>query len=568
MAQVTPPLHTIRVMTPGDHAEIVVLKQLAADLPDTLHLFHSVDWAQADPRGDSHGEVDVVVVNQGGDVALLEIKAGDVQFTPQGMFKQYGADTHNVTSQVNWQFKGIQHRLREARLDIRLLHFLVLPDVNVGTQAATIGFPPERLLDASDCKALDQVILSRLGSGLPNPVRERVCSFFQDRLQCKVDVAALSGRLQSWTHHLSGGLADWVPRIQAPGRVIRVKGTAGSGKTQLALKLLHQATAAGRQAAYVCFNRPLADHMRELAPKGCEVQTFHQLCWQATHPAKATGAAEVGQTQASDSFTPAELARSIQAYQAKLAVQGPDLDVLIIDELQDFDSEWLLTLVDRVKVLQGDGEAAEASPVDGLFLLDDPDQCLYADRAEVDIADAVVVSCRENYRSPRRVVDAINTLQLASAAIEARSPFAGEIRDIRHWRAGSADSLKARTADAVQSCLDAGFEMDQICVLTWRGRERSLLSGDDRLGSWSVSRYTGQFDANRRPVFTDGVLRVETLRRFKGQSAPAVVLTEIDFEAWDDQQRRMLFVGMTRASMHLEMVMTARAEALLMQRVV
>lgn len=270
MAKVTPPLHTIKVMSSGQHVEVEVLRQLAADLPDTFDLFHSVDWAQASPTGDSHGEIDVVVVNQSGDVALLEIKAGEWQFTPEGLFKRYGNDTHNVSIQIKWQFGGIQHRLRSAGLDIRLMHFLVLPDITVGTEAATIGFPRDRLLDASDCQALAKAILSRLGSGQPQAIRERVCAFLLDRLQCKVDVAALAGHLQSWTQHLSGGLAAWVPRIHAPSRIIRVQSTAGSGKTQ----------------------------------------------------------------EASSVFTQAELTQSIAVYSDTLTQQGPDLDVLIVDEMQ------------------------------------------------------------------------------------------------------------------------------------------------------------------------------------------------------------------------------------------
>lgn len=160
----------------------------------------------------------------------------------------------------------------------------------------------------TDCQALGQVILSRLGSGQPSPVRDKVSAFLLDRLKCQLDVAALAGHRQAWTRHLSGGLAAWLLRIHAPSRVIRVQGTAGSGKTQLALSLLRQAVTAGRQAAYICFNRPLADHMREIAPTTCEVQTFHQLCWTATHP---TG----GQTStSSDGFTSAELAPSIEGY--------------------------------------------------------------------------------------------------------------------------------------------------------------------------------------------------------------------------------------------------------------
>ena len=561
MAKVTPPLHTIKVMTPGQHVEIEVLSQLAVDLPDTFQLFHSVDWAQASPTGDSHGEIDVIVVNQSGDVALLEIKAGEVQFTPQGMVKQYGQDTHNVTSQVRWQFNGIQHRLREARLDVRLQHFLVLPDVNVGTEAATIGFPRDRLLDHADCQALGQVILSRLGSGQPAPVRDKVCAFLLDRLKCQVDVAALAGHLQGWTRHLSGGLAEWVPRIHAPSRIIRVQGTAGSGKTQLALSLLRQAVTAGRQAAYICFNRPLADHMREIAPKSCEVQTFHQLCWHATRPDTTES------NRASAGFTPAELARSIESYKAILAQQGPDLDVLIVDELQDFQGEWLVTLVERLRITGSEDEAAATSdPLSGLYLLDDPDQNLYADREEVEFAEAVLVECRDNHRSPRRIVETLNQLQLTSRPVNARSPFVGDIPVIRRWRAGSVDALKARTVEAVQNCLDAGFGLDQICVLTWRGLERSQLMNESRLGPWSLTHYTGQFDAHGLPIFSEGDLRIETLRRFKGQAAAAVVLTEIDFEAFTDLERRMLFVGMTRASMYLSLVMSDRAEDLLMKR--
>jgi hypothetical protein len=198
-------------------------------------------------------------------------------------------------------------------------------------------------------------------------------------------------------------------------------------------------------------------------------------------------------------------------------------------------------------------------------LLDDPDQCLYPDRQELDIADAVVVTCHDNHRSPQRVVDTVNQLRLTTQPINPRSPFVGTVPGFTRWKSGSAPALKARTVDAVQSCLNAGYALDQVCVLTWRGLERSLLLSENTLGPWSLARYTGRFDADQHPIFTEGGLRVETLRRFKGQSSTAVVLTEIDFERWTDLERRLLFVGMTRASMHLELVLSDRAEALLMR---
>ena len=54
--------------------------------------------------------------------------------------------------------------------------------------------------------------------------------------------------------------------------------------------------------------------------------------------------------------------------------------------------------------------------------------------------------------------------------------------------------------------------------------------------------------------------------RFKGQSAPAVVFSEIDFERFDESAMRRLFVGATRASMKLVLVMSERAARQLLER--
>lgn len=562
MARVTPPIHTIKAMSPGQYTEIGVLRRLANELPDTFELFHSVDWTQVQPTGDRHGEIDVIVLNQSGDLALLEIKAGELKFSEQGLFKDYGGNLRNVGTQVQWQFRGIQHRLRAAGLNVRLMHFLVLPDATVSTEAASIGFPRERLLDSSDCQDLGGVILGRLGSGQPSELRDRVQAFLMDRLECKVDVANLAGNLQSWTRFLSEGLTQWVPRIQAPSRIVRVQGTAGSGKTQLALSLLRQAVAQGLRAAYICFNRPLADHMREIAPPHCEVQTFHQLCWQHTS-ANATSAQ--GETKV-PVVSSADLAHAVNQYRNHLEKVGADLDLLIIDELQDFTADWLQILVGRVRSLESpEDSGTQCQGPEGLYLLDDPDQGLYPDRAELDISEAVVVTCRDNHRSPSRVVDVINHLQLVQPPITARSPLEGALPEFRTWKSASTDAMKARTTDAIQSCLDKGFGIEQIAVLTWRGLDRSQFLKADQLGKWRVARFTGQYDNQQRPLYTEGNLHLETLRRFKGQSAPAIVLTEIDEETWTDLHRRMLFVGMTRATLHLEIVLSDRVEQQLMQ---
>jgi hypothetical protein len=99
-----------------------------------------------------------------------------------------------------------------------------------------------------------------------------------------------------------------------------------------------------------------------------------------------------------------------------------------------------------------------------------------------------------------------------------------------------------------------------------RGRERSQLQSLDTLGSWSVRRFTGAFDEAGTPQWTTGQLLVESVRRFKGQAAAAVVLTECDFSELDEINRKLLFVGLTRARLHLEWVISAQVDGVLVQQ--
>ncbi len=533
MASVTPSLHALRPATAGEQLEFDVLTRLACELPEAYALFHGVDWADAAPQGDRHGELDIVVVNAAGEVAILELKAGEVEGREGGLYKRYGSAEKNVTRQVSRQFGSILARLRHASLDVRLQHFLVLPHQRVG-DAETVAWPRERILDRDDCEDLAGAVQLKLGRGMAMPEQhERVCAFFANRLRTLTDVGAVDRRLQTVTQRIAGGLAEWVPRIHAPSGVIRVTATAGSGKTQLALRLLRDASAQGRRAVYVCFNRPLADDVRSLAPRGTMVTTFHQWCWSAAGRPAGTidfEALALAFCQADD--------------------QAAAFDLLVIDEVQDLRIDWVEALLRR---LAADGR---------VVLMDDPTQCLYDDREELEIPDAVVITSTENFRSPRRVVEVINALALTQATVEARNPFEGDVPEFHTWTA--ARGPERATVAAVQSCLDRGFGLDEIVVVTWRGRESSVLPVE-RLGDWTLSRFTGAYDARGEPLWSEGELRVETLRRVKGQSAAAIVLTEIDFETLDTAQRRMLFVGMTRARMHLVLVTSERAEAALAQ---
>lgn len=49
---------------------------LVLSLPDAYSLFHNVEWAVSRESADLHGEIDIIVMNQSGDLLLVEVKSG------------------------------------------------------------------------------------------------------------------------------------------------------------------------------------------------------------------------------------------------------------------------------------------------------------------------------------------------------------------------------------------------------------------------------------------------------------------------------------------------------------
>lgn len=524
----------------GEYAELELLQTLERGLSDAYMLFHSVDWSRGVGGNEQHGEIDIVIVNQAGDVLLVEVKSGDVDFTPEGIFKTYGTQAKNITRQIGLQYSALKSRLDDSGLLVHLRHLLVLPHLKVQTETAQ--WPRERIVDSEDIGNIVTRISHSMGSGIPNAlIYPRVVAFFENKFQVVPDVSALAGRIQQSATRMSAGLATWVPRISSTSGLLRVIGTAGSGKTQLALRLLRDADAMGHKATYICFNRALADHISQLAPVRMLAETFHEYAQRVVRRSGET--VDFKQDGAFDHLA----TRCIEL----LDQTEPDLDLIILDEMQDMQPEWVLAMLSRLK---SHGKAV---------LLEDPEQQLYKDRVTFDLPDAVTVTSHENFRTPQSLVKLINLLRLTTEEVQAMSPFEGEMPDPIVY--ASPEKISPCTVKAVERCLQRGFALGDIAVVSMRGRERSVLQGWDKLGPWSLSRFTGQFDGGSAPIWKEGQLLIESIRRFKGQAAVAVVLTECDIVELDSLNRRLLFVGLTRARVHLELVISSDTARVLEQ---
>jgi len=522
--------------------EIATLAAFEATLPDDYTVYHAVHWTTVEQGHSIYGEVSFAIVNRAGAVLLVEQMSGLLDETPEGLVKRYPGRRLSVPVRIGRTLQVLGRKLAERiRPDSAELEYLLYcPDYTV-REPASAGLAAERIVDATRREGLAACIEAILGPGSDHPVAESVHRFLRDIIQLEPDVSALVGQARSLVNRVSGGLAHWARQLDMQPFRLRVTGTAGSGKTQLALAELRAAIEAGRRVLYVCYNRPLADHIRAIAPPGGQVCTFHMLCDQCL---RAHGT--IPDFTVEDAFE--RLVRDAAAIEP-----GPDFlfDTVIVDEGQDFPEAW------RDQVFR------HARPDARMIWLEDPLQNLYG-REPVALPGWVGLRAEGNYRSPRAIVRMLAELLPEGARPEARSPFErGEVDFVVY---GSEEALEARVREAVRLCFAAGYRREDTALITFRGREHSRLLGRESLGRVSLRGFTGRYDLFGSPEYSPGELLVESVYRFKGQSAPAVILAEVDFDVLDDRTLRKLFVGATRAMMKLVVVLTPRARAVLEAR--
>ena len=536
MATLHPSFPAAGLLGPGFYRERDMLELLELGLPVGYDLFHNVDWSSTLEGRQQIGEIDIALVSPIGHLLLIEVKSGPLEEGEAGLSKRYAKrdEALDVGRQLRRQHGAILSRLTDEGLrQVRVGTLLVLPDHRVAS--TSLAHPSERIVDADGCPALCQRVLDLMPHDpLPEDTRQRLVDFLANRFKVLPDVSSHVGQIMRTSTALSSGLATWIPAIEHESGLFVIEATAGSGKTQLALALMRQAHAAKQRCAYVCFNRALADHMLLIAPYTAQIMTFHEAC---VEQARRGGLEpDFSQPGIYD-----QLAEQLAAATPRMT---PRWDLLIIDEAQDFEPEWVQAMTDLLK----DGGQA--------YLLGDQQQRIYR-REGFELGQAVRIHCMDNFRSPRKVVEAINLLGLSERPVVPRSAFAGQLPGFRDYPATPGQAL-AQVEACVRELKVAGFKPEQIAVLTY-GRSGSEILGRETIAGLRTRRFTGRYDSAGNPQWTGGELLVETLYRFKGQSAPAVILCEIDFEQASDVERRKLFVGMTRAQVRLECVLSERA---------
>ena len=526
----------------GETAELRTLEALRSGLPSAYTVFHSVHWSRDAAYQTAFGEADFIVVNQSGEVVVIEQKSGALDESADGLIKRYSDGRKNVASQIHRTLDGIRDQFkRQSGHDIILDYLIYCPDYRL-LDLNAVGLTASRIVDARDASHLADRITSILAPGSPTDHGKRVLRFFENRFYLVPDIHAHVTAGERAMIRLSGGLADTLSAIEMKPLRLRVRGTAGCGKSIVAGRFAEGAVAAGKRVLLVCFNRPLAERIKMNVPQGAHVDTFYGFMDRFLKSRGHKLAYErIGEPNFWEDVQERVIGETI----------GPEwkFDALIVDEGQDFEPQWSEILRLFLK------------PDADLLWLEDLDQSIRLDRANNSTSEPaherlapnfIGFRTRANYRSPETIARYI--LRVLPFDFLPCNPLPGLGVGVATYK--EAGEQSKRVAAIVTDLVRTGFRHSDIVILSMRGLARATFAHEKRVGAFTLSRPTGGYDLLGNQLFENGQLRFDTVYRFKGQQAPAIILTDVDPDQdRPDHAERLLFTAMTRATVRLELVL-------------
>jgi hypothetical protein len=562
MARLFPQLSDERLNALQSKAEARFYRACRDHLGPRYLVLHSIPYItrlSGEPRD---GEADFVVFAPDKGILVVEIKGGGISYSPtQGQWCSVNASGEKnpikdpftqVTKEKHALLDLIRGHKAWPALGIKWLlagHAVFLPDVDRLDPLVLPHAPREIIGGRQDLQDLDLWLekVVRFWEGEePHsmPLRPAGMALVEELFCKQREVRPLVSAQLREEEAIRIKLTEQQARIlRVLGRRRRaaICGGAGTGKTLLAVEKARQLASEGHRTLLLCYNRPLADHLKHVIGNQPNLLTmdFHQLCeWRIKQVERQTGR---GLKEEALLAYPGRDHYDVQLpYALALALEEmPDLyDAVIVDEGQDFREEFWLP----VDMLLKDAKQSM------LFVFYDPNQAVYRRPSTFPISDEpflLTTNCR-------------NTQFIHDAAYHY---FAGELTDppaikgvpVEVIDAASPSAQMVRTHNLVVRLIaEEQVATEDIAILVPSPSKhfyyQSLCARPLPRGStWSQERH-------RVPT----TVLVDTMHRFKGLEAAIVVLCGVDsLDLVHD--RETLYVALSRPKSRLYLVGKADA---------
>jgi superfamily I DNA/RNA helicase len=310
-------------------------------------------------------------------------------------------------------------------------------------------------------------------------------------------------------------------------RRVVVYGSAGTGKTILAIEHARRLAAEGFRVLLTCYNQPLGRYLEREFRQGERITAghFHGLC-----RTLAAGAGLSVSGGAGREWYDQEMPEILLEAARKT---GRKWDALIVDEGQDFAPDWWM-------VLQLLLEDPEESP---FYVFVDTRQNIYRDSWAPPF-DETVCDLDMNCRSTRQIA-----YRVAAIFGEAGEALGADGPQPEFLTVSGPEEVERQLRGVLQRILHEGaVEARRVIVLADRRQLVERLAGRELAGHVLIrAAEAEQLELSGKPS-----VRIETIHRFKGLEADVVIviLTKVERE----RERALAYVGMSRARVKLVVI--------------
>lgn len=536
------------------------------NLDDDFHVFHSVSWiSKSTGREARDGETDFLVCHPRLGLQVIEVKGGGIsldytsgQWTSTDRF----GTPHKIGNPFQQAARGkfsILEKLKEhpdwRRLNLGRIpvgHAVIFPDIVGGSRLRGPDAPPEIIGDSASLSNPVNWITSLFsywsrvegssggGTSVLGPQgADLVRRVFARVVSTRSLLSARIAEEEKKRIELTERQMSVLDFLQRQRRVI-ISGGAGTGKTLIAREKALRLANEGFRTLLTCYNRSLADHVRETIGKiqGLDVANFHQLCDFWVKRTKGDFNWDVlGEAQRDypgydlyDHHYPIALSYALEKV-------GPQYDAIVIDEAQDFREEFWMP----IDLLLSD---SQTSP---LYLFLDENQDVYTRSSKLPLSSEPIVLDR-NCRNTA-IIHNLAYKYYRGQPVEGPSivgdPVSSIVASTEDRQASEIVRLVARLI------MEEGFRAEDIGVLIGDKTRRSEFEG--LLGKFKLPKGAKW---GRLESYGPGWVTVDTVARFKGLERPVVILWGLNTLPKQDRIAT-LYVGMSRAKSLLYLCGTA-----------